>query len=280
MKRILLLAGTADLKSQTLDFATYIARLGKSKLEGVFLESDSIAAEPALKTLGGQMYVEEITTANTDTHVQDEVLHKNIALFEDRCTSRDTTCAHSKGYRSVDDIIDQTRYADLLITDPAVTANGDKAAPSKFVIELLEKAECPVLISPDNFAPIDEVIIAFDGSRSSMFAIKQFYYHLPELASATVRILHVADGNDVEYQNAKAALDKLLKAHDLKVEYTEVKGSARDELYKYLLEQRNMEGKLFVTGAFGRNHLSTLFRPHTADLVLKAVDVPVFIAHD
>jgi nucleotide-binding universal stress UspA family protein len=282
MKKILVVAGVSGIKPQTLDFATYIAGMGKSKLEGLFLENNFLPTTPSIKTIGGEAYVEEVIMGPEEKQQYEEHLNKKIALFEERCTGgQEYLCAHKRGYNSVDDIIKETRYADLLITDPGASFDGVDASLTTFVKELMEDAECPVLIAPDNFKPITEIILAFDGSKSSVFAIKQFYYQMPELIPpSTIKILHVAENNgDDEYKAARIALDDLLRMHFLKVQHVELLGTAKEEIYKYMLEQRDMEGKMLVTGAYGRSRLSTLFRASTTDMVLKAVDVPVFVAH-
>jgi hypothetical protein len=46
--------------------------------------------------------------------------------------------------------------------------------------------------------------------------------------------------------------------------------------YRYLLEKKNV---LVVTGAFGRSTLSDLFKHSTAELLVKTIDLPVFISH-
>ncbi|MBO9201579.1 MULTISPECIES: hypothetical protein [Niastella] len=49
-----------------------------------------------------------------------------------------------------------------------------------------------------------------------------------------------------------------------------------DELFGYLPEKKNV---FVVMGAFERNMLSGLFRASTAEIIIKTINVPVFIAH-
>ena len=67
--------------------------------------------------------------------------------------------------------------------------------------------------------------------------------------------------------------------HFSKVSFLELTGEAREVLFEYLMTHNEQKNKLLVTGAFGRNYLSTFFKPGAAELVLKAVDIPIFIAH-
>jgi hypothetical protein len=69
-------------------------------------------------------------------------------------------------------LIEESRFADLLIIDAETSFNrGLEANPTRFVKEILQHAECPVVISPVSFEGLDEIIFAYDGSASSVYAI-------------------------------------------------------------------------------------------------------------
>ena len=145
MEKILVLVDALNFKTETLDFATYISRLSKSKLVGVFVENQVMDTMPAVKNIGGTVYVEEITTDPAVQKHHAELIQKNINAFKSGCTQREALCAahYDKG-RPTEKIIEETRYADLLILDPSFSFEEDGRVPSKFVMELLNKAECLV----------------------------------------------------------------------------------------------------------------------------------------
>lgn len=279
MEKILLLADARNFKAETLDFAAYISKLNKSKLVGVFVEDHVMDTRPSLKTLGGTAYVEEVTMDLDEQRKVDDDTRKNIAVFRGGCIQREVLSAvhHDKG-NPFEKVIEESRYADLIIVDPSFSISDEGRVPSKFVMELLNKAECPVLIAPEYCEEISEIVLAYDGSRSSVFAIKQFYYQLPKLADRRVVVLHInKEEHGKEHENE--FFKEWLEMHFPKVSFLELSGNARDILFEYFMSHNENNDRLLVTGSFGRNFLSTLFKPSTAELVLKAVDLPIFISH-
>ena len=67
-----------------------------------------------------------------------------------------------------------------------------------------------------------------------------------------------------------------LNAHYKEVEFVILKGDATDEMFGYLIEKKNA---IVVMGAYGRSLLSRFFQPSHARLVVKTVNLPVFITH-
>jgi len=281
MKKILLLIDALNFKTETLNFAAYIASQGASKLVGVFIEPQELQASPTIKSIGGHLYVEEITQSVEERKEEDTLIQKNIHLYKEACLQREV-CASIHQYKkdTLKNIVHETRYADLVIVDPALSLTSDKNIPSKLATEILANAECPVLIAPEYFEQIDEVIFAFDGSKGAAFAIKQFYYQLHELADKKITIVHINEGaingrQAIQKSNFKEWLDM----HFANISFLELSGNPSDLLFKYFLENNADNNKLLVMGAFGRSVLSSFFKPSTANLIMKAVDIPIFITH-
>jgi len=282
MKRIILLLNAANYKAEILDFATAIAKPGNSKIVGVFLDHHHLDTEPSIKKLGGQVYVEEITEDPTERKRKKDLTQRNIELFMDGCAQREVcSLVHQGNENMMERIIDETRYADLVIADPSTSFSREKKVPSKFVLELLSRSECPVLLAPEYFEQPSEVVFAYDGSRSSVYAIKQFYYLLPYFADKKTTILHVSEHGEPLNVNERERnlLNEWLDKKFPESSFVTLNGDADDVLLKHFLAQETQFDKILVTGAYGRNLLSTLFKPSTADLLLKAVDVPMFITH-
>ena len=281
MKKIALLIDALNVKPETLDFAAYIAKLGKSKIVGVFIEEYQLDIHPTIKSFGGPVYVEEVTLSAEERKENEVEISKNIDLFKEGCAQREVSAIvhHHKG-NALKNAIHETRYADLVIIDPAISFTNDTNIPSKFAIALFSHAECPILIAPEYFEQINEVVLTYNGSRSSVFAIKQFYYQLPELGDKKIIILQINETDHTDgHKDEKAQFKEWLEMHFSKISFLEITGDAREELFKYFMEHNESNNKLLVTGAFGRTALSSFFKRSTADLVLKAVDIPIFITH-
>jgi hypothetical protein len=160
--------------------------------------------------------------------------------------------------------------------DPEMSFGGTGGGmPTRFIKEVLAKSECPVVIAPFSFYGIDEVLFAYDGSASSVFAIKQFIYLFPELADKKVTILQVLE-NDNETIVEKEKIGELLQQHYSNIGFQSLHGKAGDELFGHLIKKKNV---FVVMGAFGRGMFSGFFKHSTGELIIKTINLPVFIAH-
>jgi len=278
MEKVLLVADATQIDTNTLDFACYIASLTHSKLTGIFLEN---VQERAFLT-GPYMYADAFTGIMVEKPVADteEIRNQcenNIRVFKDFCGKRNTGCSvyRDRGV-PLDEVIHESRFADLLILDARTSFNTqDEAAPTDFAKKVLAAAECPVIIAPEHFNSIEEIVFAYDGSASSVFAIKQFTYLFPGLDEKAVTLLQVNEaGNSMVEDRLKIA--EWLKSHFSAINIMTLNGKVKNALFGYLLDKRNT---MVVMGAYGRSTVSQFFKGSSADPIIKAVNLPVFIAH-
>jgi nucleotide-binding universal stress UspA family protein len=73
-------------------------------------------------------------------------------------------------------------------------------------------------------------------------------------------------------------MKEFMKRHYPKVKYTILKGWAEDEIIRYL--HQISEDVLVVMGAYQRSTVSRWFRESMADILMKEVKFPLFIAHN
>jgi hypothetical protein len=199
-------------------------------------------------------------------------------LFVKGCASHNVKPAVlvNKG-EPIQEVLRESRYADLLILDPGTNFYGDEEQmPSHFTREILANSECPVLLAPEKATDVEEVVLCYDRSASSVYALKQFTYLLSEYKSKRVLLLEVkpfgTDDSDSDHQR----ILEWLWGHYENVAYKTLSGDGRDELFTYFFMK---ERKLVVMGSYGRSALSKLFRRSAADSLIRAVDLPIFITH-
>ncbi len=277
MQKILVALNAVEININTIDFACFIARLSRSKLTGIFLEMEREKV-PALKRIYGSAYLETIVTTDfPESSAHADKLDQNIRFFKEACESRGVTALiHKESGIPADEIIQESRFADLLIVDANVSFHQRvEGPPTAFVKEVLTRSECPVLIAPYSFYGIDEIVFAYDGSASSAFAIRQFICLFPKLADKSVTMLY-ADDNKEELVIDNHQIRELLQMHFNSTRFELLRGRADDELFGYLLRKKRA---FIVMGAFGRSMLSSYLRHSTAELLIKTVDAPLFIAH-
>ncbi len=282
MKKILLLLKADHYKAGILDFAASICAPEKATLVGVFIEHTALESQPSIKTIGGQYFVEEIVQDPNEQKHHNEEVRTNMKLFRDGCTQREIRhFAHLYKGNQLQHIIEETRYADAIIVDPSTSLSDDNKVPSKFIMDILSESECPVMIAPEYFEKTEEVVFAFDGSKSSMRAIKQFIYLMPEFSGRNIHVLHISDEGETGRNDTLEVkqFTEWLNMHFNKISFINLKGNPREMLFSYFMDNNDKYNKMLISGAYGRTLLSTFFKPSTADLVLKAVDIPMFIYH-
>jgi nucleotide-binding universal stress UspA family protein len=279
MEKILLAMDAARPNMKAIDFACYIARLTRSRLTGVFLEG-LVNGEnrSANDVFGGGAW--DSDTDNPDivpATIPSALTEASIRTFREACLCRDTLSGiHRDRGIPLSEILAETRFADLLIVDPETSfTKSDRHIPGRFVKDVLDSSECPVLIAPYSFDAIEEIVLSYNGTASSVYAIKQFTSLFPELTHKKVFVVNVRQ-DDTPAIEDQFKMKEWLKAHYDNVEFVLLKGDASDQIFGYLLEKKNA---VVVMGAYGRNMVSRFFKPSHAKLIVKTINLPIFIAH-
>ncbi len=278
MEKILLAIDAINPDKNSLEFACYLAHLTKSKLTGVFLENLLSEERPVLKQVQGMASMDWVVDQKSDEYnAKLELIEKNISLFKDACIDRGVNYSlHRDRGLPARELTGESRFADLVVVDAQTSFNKRyEGSPTEFVKDILKNAECPVIIAPGSFKLIDEIIFTYNGSPSSVFAIKQFTYLFPQLNNKKITILQVNDAGEWKDPD-KYKFKEWLKEHYTDLHFEELKGDTDARLFDCLLNRENV---FFVMGAYGRNSLSQFFKRSHADLLIKTVTQPIFIAH-
>lgn len=263
---------------KSLDFAAYLAGLTQSPLKGLFLQKRVYEAEPHLKTPFALAYVETITSEGEESAGERALVEQNIQLFGNACINRDVPFTTDiMAGNPLDELVDESRFADIILVNANTCFENGSAegSPSKFVKNLLASAECPVFITPEGFEGADEIIFTYSGDESSVFAIKQFTYLFPQLATKKAVLLYVAQGQETDIRHSAQIAD-WLHVHYTNVHTEVLHGSPGYELLGKFI---NKTSSILVMGAFGRNIISQFFKQSTSELILKIINLPIFIAH-
>jgi Universal stress protein family len=279
MQKILFVSDGLKVDIHTVDFACYLSTLTKSRITGVFLENLVANERAVLKNGYDATYLEwEVDENSPEYQEKMKLIEQNITLFKEACAKREVSCdVYRDSGVPAREIIGESRFADLLIVDAETSFNRKyEGNPTEFVKEILKKAECPVVIAPESFQRIDELIFCYDGSRSALFSIKQFEYLLPELLNSKKSILVEVNKENEMSIVEKHKIKEWFVQHYADLRFEILHGDIKDELFLYLLKKKNA---FVVMGAYGRGMISQLFKRSTADKVLKTTNLPVFITH-
>ncbi|RBL91405.1 universal stress protein [Chitinophaga flava] len=276
MEKILFVTDVVSMSNSCLDFACFLANLTQSKITGVFLENQSMELRSA-----AEIHERGVTAPIPGVRLEEQkelYRDENIRRFHQCCTgSGINSVVHQHTGMPLKAVLKESRYADLIVIDAATTFSWrPETAPTGFVRDILEKAECPVIIAPENFKSVHEIILTYNGSGASVFAIKQFTYLLPQLHDHKVTLLSVTPPGK-PLQDDVEKLKEWLHAHynDVSIEIAE-DDNVEARLMEYLSGRENV---MIVMGAFGRSLLSNLFAPNPMKSVIQLITQPMFIAH-
>jgi hypothetical protein len=170
-------------------------------------------------------------------------------------------------------------YADLMIIDSKETLTHHlEKPPTRFIKDILGDTQCPVLVVPQKYKPIQKIIMLYDGEPSSVYAIKMFSYIMPAFALLHMEVITVKHIDDTQHLPDNMLLKEYMKRHFSAVKYTVLKGYAEAEIINYL--KQGQENALVVLGSNRRNTVSRWFRDSMADSLMKNdIKLPLFIAH-
>ena len=207
-----------------------------------------------------------------------EVIAVHKALFSRQCEQYHISYSLHDNDRewSKDLLQKESRFADLiLISGELFYAETDNRQPNQYLREALHSAECPVLLVPENFTTVQHLYMAYDGSRDSLYALKQFCYLFPDLTDLPTEILYINE----ETSDTIPDLDNLKQYTQAKFDcmsFSRLHFNATDYLATWISEKKDA---LLVSGSFGRSRLSYIGNPSFSEDVIHENQLPIFIAH-
>jgi len=275
MEKILLVIGENELDMPALDFACYLGKVTHSTVTGIVLED---IQKQILTTAHGSTSADwkADEPSSNDTRERHSI-EAALSRFKHACEKRSVQCTvHRDSGIPAEEIVYESRFADLIVMDAATSFHKSfEGSPTEFTKDILKDAECPVIIAPESFYGLTDIVCTYDGSKSSAFAIKQFAYLFPEFEDKRMILLQVnEDGEWTE--DEKQRWTEWSINHYSSIGFQALKGDVDEKLFDYLFGRRN---SMVVMGAYGRNSVSRFFKRSYADRIIKTMTMPIFISH-
>ena len=209
---------------------------------------------------------------------EEEEVNKSVEKFEELCQKNMIEYrVHKDLYdSSIPQLTKETRFADLMVIgSETFYTNGIINGSNEYLKDALHTTECPVIIVPEKFTFPSHIILAYDGSASSVFAIKQFASLFPELCN--LKTILVYAGDDRHNIPEQVLIEELVARHFSNLTITKkVTSNNKNDISNWFFQLRN---SLVVSGSFGRSAISELFKKSFLIQLIKEHSTPVFIAH-
>jgi len=273
MKKIIAAIDAMRFSEDQLDSFLYIAREAGGRLTIVLLEDIAGQQVPVASTSTFQY--EQIVRESMEERrrLRKEHVDRVYRICGDR--SEDIRIYETIGF-PVADVIAASRFADLLLINNSTSfAFLYESDPPRFVQDVLADAQCPVMVLPDKVHTLKELIFSYNGTFSSMYAIRQFSQLFPGLSDMPVNVVYITEGGNNELPKEGSVRDYMEHHYD-QVKYTILNGEPVPEMLALLMHRQDC---MVTYGAYGRSRVSRFFHRSDADSVLRTTDIPIFITH-
>jgi nucleotide-binding universal stress UspA family protein len=244
---------------------------------GIFLDDFTYRSYAITEFVGNQGVSEQKMKklAEKDQMARERAVER----FEQACREAklEFSIHHDKGI-AIQELLHESIYADLLIISSRENFNRyEDKVPSRFLSELLVDVRCPVLIVPEQFRPIEKIFLLYDGEPSSVHATKMFCYMFQSLMGLEAEVLSVKPPYESLHLPDNKLMKEFMNRHFAHAAYTVLQGNPETEILNHL-KKMNRPG-LIVLGAYSRNLVSRWFRVSMADILIKELKSPLFVAH-
>ena len=269
MKKILLALDGNNFSDGAFEFASSLNKNERILLTGVFLSrvegknlwAYAVGVPPAVVPL-----LEEDTT----------VVDESVERFRDLCELNAISYKVHEDYYgfAIPELKRESRFADVLLIGSETFYHNLGEGMNDYMMNALQKAECPVLLVPESFIFPQGNVLAYDGSDSSVYAIKQFAYLFPEFCDNPTLLVFCEDKDEVIPE--KECMQELAAQHFSRLQILKLNGDPKKSFGKWMEGKKN---SILVSGAFGRSVLSQTFRKSFVADIIKEHQLPVFVAH-
>lgn len=272
MKKVLIASDGSSFSKGAFEFARRLNELQPVLLTGIFLPQTDIENFWSISTgLEIPTYV-PIMTAENKIRTQELV-----EQFKKDCIKHgmEFRVHETEGRFVASDIEKESRYADLLIIGSECFYDSPVLmAGNEYLERAARAAECPVVVVPEHFTFPEGLIIGYDGSSSSVYAMKQFAYLFPELTSLPTMVVYSSNSNN-DIPNL-SYIEELASRHFPNLNFFKLEVDARIYFSTWMADKQNT---ILITGAFGRSALSEAIRKSFVSEIISEGRLPLFIAH-
>lgn len=279
MKKFIVAIDGLKYSANAIDYAVHLSKQANAHLVGIFLDDFTYHSYKIYELVGEE--VEDIMRRRIMLEEKDESTRKqSVAHFEEACRKAgiEHTIHHDRNI-ALQELLHESVYTDLLIIDSKETlTHYQENAPTRFIRDLISNAQCPVLVVAGKYMPLNKIVLLYDGSPASVYAVRMFSYIFSSLRYLDAEILTVKKEAGDKHVPDNRLMKEFIKRHYPRAAYTVLKGDAESQILLHLSTLQ--DDPMVVLGAYDRGMVSRWFKPSMADVLMKSLQFPLFIAHN
>ena len=275
MKKILLAFDGSNFSEGAFEFVRRLNEIQPVMVAGLFMPQVSYVnlwSYAAAAGEGGSVFIPLIEESET------ELITRNIEHFESLCKKHGIRYSLHKHFFDfgLPQLKKESQFADVLILSGELFYNGaEESNRFDYLRDAVHASNCPVLVVPEQYDFPDNIILSYDGSEASVYAIKQFAYIFPELLNSQALLVYAEDEKDKEFPSRELIME-FVNQHYKKLTFYKLELDPKKYFSTWI---RDRKGSLLVSGSFSRSAFSQLFkRSFVADVIIDH-QLPVFMAH-
>ncbi|MBS1667516.1 MAG: universal stress protein [Bacteroidetes bacterium] len=173
-------------------------------------------------------------------------------------------------------MIKETLFSDIVvISEELFCSDVMSYQPNAYMKELLHGSECPAMVVPENFKAPERIVVAYDGKKESVLALKQFGYLFPEFTELPTEFVYIKNEKNNDIPNL-GLLREYTKIHFNSPGVEKLHFEAKEYFTTWAEAKKNI---LLIAGSYGRSAVSDLMHRSFAEEVIHEHKIPLFIAH-
>lgn len=279
MKKIIAAIDGLKFSDSAVHYAVNLARESNAHLVGVFLDDYTYHSYKIYELVSKSGGVDEEKHKRLE-RADERTREESVDHFIKACREAGLNYSihHDKSI-ALHELLHESIYSDLLVIENKETlTHYEETVPTRFIRDLLSEVQCPILVVPPKYKPLDKLILLYDGQPSSVHAIRTFSYIFPELKYLETEVISVQESHNNHVPDNRL-MKEFMKRHFPQAHYTILKGYADTEIPEKLKAKGQEDNLLIVLGAYERSRVSRWFRESMADILMEQIDAPLFIAH-
>ncbi len=272
MKIVIITFNGSYFPDSALNFAVQLNKMQPILVTGVYIPQTKYSY------LWSDMNTLVVPAIPILEEVPDDEAGQNVERFKMFCQNNNLKYGVHRDLGGIvlPELIDETRFADLLIiSSEKFYESLNEEDLNNHMKDVFHTAECPVVVVPETFHFPQRNILLYDGSASSVHAIKQFAYLLPELCDNETLLIFFREAG-VEKMPDENYIEELVGQHYTNLSLLKLNINPKKYLTSWLDEEKNA---ILISGSFGRTMLSQFFRKSFVAEVIAEHKLPLFIAH-